>query len=81
MTTVQVYFCSYLAIMSSVAVLQTTVQVSVGRSSVEEKCERSERMDDLGHKLSLVIAYRESLVVRPVCDMDIQGFQHTIAEH
>ena len=74
MATVQVYLCSYLASLSAVGVVQTTVQVFVGRASVERKCQRSERMDELGHELNLVIGYRESLVVGPVYDRDRQGF-------
>ena len=79
MTTVQVYSCSYLASLSAVGVVQTTVQVSVGRALVERKFRRSEQMDDLGHELSLVLGYRESLVPGPVCDRDRQGFQQLFA--
>ena len=80
MTTVHVYLCSYLVILSAVGVVQTTVQVFVGRASFERKCQRFERMDELGHVLSLVLGYWESSVVGPVCDRDCQGFQHTLAE-
>ena len=80
MTTVHVYLCSYLVSLSAVGVVRTTVQVFVGRASFERKCQRFERMDELGHVLSLVLGYWESSVVGPICDMDCQGFQHTLAE-
>ena len=80
MTTVYVYYCSCLLSLYAVGVVQTTVQVFVGRASFERKCQRFERMDELGHVLSLVLVYWESSVVGPICDMDCQGFQHTLAE-
>ena len=80
MTTVYIYSCICLVSLSAVGVVQTTVQVFVGRASFERKCQRFERMDELGHVLSLVLSYQESLVVGPVCDRDCQGFQHTLAE-
>ena len=58
MTTMQVYSCSYLASLSAVGVLRTTVQVFVVRALFERKCQRSEWMDDLGHELGLVLGYR-----------------------
>ena len=58
-----------------------TVQVFVGRASFERTCQMSVPMDELGPVLSLVLGYWESSVVGPICDMDCQGFQHTLAEH
>ena len=81
MTTVQVYSCSYLAGLSAVGVLRMNVQVFIRRASFERKWRSSERMDELGHELSLVLGYRESSVVGPVCDRDRQWFQHTLAKH
>ena len=76
MTTVYVYSCSCLVSLSAVGVVQTTVQVFVGRASFERKCRRSEQMDELGHVLSIVISYWESSVEGFVCDRYRQGFQH-----
>ena len=81
MTTVYVYLCCCLLILYAIVVVGTTVQVFVGRASFERTCRRSERMDELGHVLSLVLGYREHLVVGPVCDRYCQGFKHTLAEH
>ena len=81
MTTVYVYLCSCLLSLYAVGVVRTTVQVFIGRDLFERTCRRSVRMDDLVHVLSLVLGYWESSVVGPVCDMDCQGFQHTLAEH
>ena len=80
MTTVHVYLCSYLVSLYAVGVVRTTVQVFVGRASFERKCRRFERMDKLGHVLSLVLGYQESSIVGPVCDRDCQRFQHTLAD-
>ena len=55
-----------------------TVQVFVGRASFERTFRRSERIDVMGHVLSLVLGYRESSVVGPVCDRDRQGFQQML---
>ena len=77
MTTVYVYYCSCLLSLYAVGVVQTTVQVFVGRASFEQTRQRTVRMDDLGHVFSIVIGYRESLVVGPVCDRYRQGFQHS----
>ena len=76
MTTVHVYLCSYLVSLYAVGVVRTTVQGFVDRDSFERKCRRFERMDKLGHVLSLVLGYRESSVVGPVCNRDRQGFQN-----
>ena len=62
--------------MYAVGVVRTTVQVFVGRALFERTCRRSERMDELGHGLSLVLSYRESPIVGPVYDKDCQRFQH-----
>ena len=78
MTTVHVYSCSYLVSLSVFGVVQTTVRVFVGRASFEQKCGRSERVDDLGHVLSLVLGYRVSALVGPVCDRDCQVFQQVV---
>ena len=75
MTTVSVYPCIYLLSLYAVGVVRITVQVFVGRALFEQTFRRSVRMDDLGHVLSLVLRYRESLVVGPVYDRDCQGFQ------
>ena len=81
MTTVNVSLCNYLVRLSAVGVVRTTVQIFVGRASFERNCQRYERMDELGHMLSLVLGYQESLVVGPVCNRDHQGFQHTLDDH
>ena len=75
MTAVYVYSCSCLLRLYAVGVVQTSVQVFVGRALFEQTYRRCVRMDDLGHVLSLVLRYRESLVVGPVYDRDCQGFQ------
>ena len=77
MTNVHVYSCRYLEILSAVGVVQTTVQVFVGRASFERKCRRSERIDELGHVLSLVLGYWESLVV----DLSAIGFSKDFSIH
>ena len=75
MTTVYIYSCSCLVSLSAVGVVRTTVQVFVGRALFERKCRRSERIDELGHVLSLVLGYWDSLVVGHVCNRDCQGVQ------
>ena len=81
MTNVQVYSCRYLTSLSTVGVVRTTVQVYVGRVSVERKFRRSELMDELGHEMSLLLGYQESSVVGPVCDKYHQRFQQFGADH
>ena len=81
MTTVYVYSCSCLLSLYAVGVVQTTVQVFLAELFFERTFRRSLRMDELGHVLSLVLGYRESLAVGPVYDRDLPGFQHTLAEH
>ena len=76
MTTVYIYLCSCLLSLYDVGIERTTVQVFVGIASFEWTFRRSERIDDLGHVLSLVLGYRESLVVGLICDRYRQGFQH-----
>ena len=51
-----------------------TVRVFVGRALFEQNCQRSERMDELGHVLSLMLGYWESSLVGPVYDSDCQVF-------
>ena len=75
MNTVYVYSCSCLLSLYVVGVVSTTVQVFVGRASFEQTCRRCVRMDEMGHVLSLVLRYQESLVVGPVYGRHCQGFQ------
>ena len=74
MTTVYVYSFSCLLSLYAVGFVRTTVQVFVGRYFFEWKCRRSERMDELGHVLSLMLGYWESSLVGPVYDSDCQVF-------
>ena len=57
MTTMYVYLCSCLLRLYAVGVVQTAVQVFFGRALFERMCQRSVRMDELGHVLSLVLGY------------------------
>ena len=69
-----IYSFRYLVRLFAVGVVRTTVKVFVGRASFERECQRFERMDELGHVLSLVLGYQESLVVGPVCDNPTKVF-------
>ena len=62
--------------MYAVGVVQTAVQVFVGRASFERTGRRFVRMDELGPVSSLVFGYWESLVVGLVYDKDHKVFQH-----
>ena len=77
MTTMYVYSWSCLLRLYAVGVVQTAVQVFVGRALFERTGRRSVRMDVMGPVLSLVLGYQESLVVGPVYDRDCQGFQQS----
>ena len=66
MTTKYVYLCSCLLRLYAVGVVQTAVQVFVGRASFERTGQRFVRMDELGPVLSLVLGYWKYLLVGPV---------------